>query len=168
MKLCSLMNSQIFFCISLVLVKRVEFVMFARITFQQVSVGFSSGLYGGSRIILMLFFLMYVSTSLVRCHRSLSMMMHSFLLCLCSLLRNAKYFFLLILGLSFVMTFPMLSAPNVWIFCDLFSTYFMAGFDPWGNHPLIIIGSSLNVASSRNKISYPCLLRTLILRRSFF
>src|SRR3990172_208567 len=96
------------------------------------------------------------------------MIMHSFLLCLWSLLRNAKYFFLLIFGLSFVTTRPILSAPKVWIFCDRSRTYLVVGFDPFKNQLLIIKGSSLNVASSRNKISYPLFLRTLILRRSFF
>lgn len=136
--------------------------------FQYCSIGLSSGEYGGRRIILIPWVATSFITSLERCQRPLSTMMQSLGWCFFNLLRNARNFFELIFGLGFVIVNPLPNAPKTWIFWDLLSTYLIVGRDPLGYQPLMMCGSSLNVASSRNKISYPRFLRTLSLRQSFF
>ena len=84
--------------------------------FQYCSMGFSSGLYGGSLNSLICFILMKFITSFVRCHVALSTMMQSFLWCLFNRVMNARYFLPLIFGLSFVIVFPIPNAPKTQVF----------------------------------------------------
>ena len=138
------------------------------IFFQYCSIGFNSGLYGRSLIIFTWFSLTKDRIAFVKCHRALSMMMHSFLQLFLSLLMNGRNFFEFIFGLSFVKTSSTPRAPNTWIFWNEFSTYFTVGCEPFLNHPLTMCGSSLKVHSSRKRISYPRFLKALILLWSFF
>ena len=130
--------------------------------------GFSSGLYGSNRMTLTLCFLAYINTSLVRCHRALSITTHSFLWLLCKRFRKGRNFFPLIFGLSFVITPFLPSAPNTCILCILFSTYTCVGRDPFLCQLRMKYGFRLNVLSSRKKTAYPSALHRRSLFRIFF
>lgn len=159
------------FCNSLIsssLLKNTLVASHCLMFFQYCSIGFNSGEYGGNRMQMMPEVRVNSMISFVRCQRPLSTIIHNFLWCLCNRLRNDRNFLLLIFGLSFEVTFFSPIAPNVWIFWNLLRIYLMQGRDPFGYQLLMICGSSLNVASSKNRISNRRLRRALSLRRSFF